>query len=587
MATPTERASRFLMQATLGANYSTIEQVATTGPTQWLTQQLNHTVANGDSFLQKTSSIWQDFRARLLAQVGGDSSRLDGAGNAAALPYWLYWRMAWWQRTLAKGSNESAGFEYNSENMVRHRVAQALSEIIVISDASNLELDAEGFASFYDLLYKHAFGSYSDLLGDISLHPCMGAYLTHMNNQKADEAKNIHPDENFAREIMQLFSIGLFELNPDGSRKKDADGNDIPTYTNADITELARVYTGIKAASYDYEWPNFDNDWPYIQGQPVSFDEGVDLQYRRIPFVDMISLMSSDENYHDQGAKRLLNGHIDLPAGQSTVKDIRDVAKQLTSHPSTAPFVAYRLIQQLVTSNPSPSYVQSVAEAFGRNGDLKATVRAILTHDEAANGVKLKSPALRTTQILRAFNAYNDSGKMWVLGERLKASVDQHVMSSPTVFNFYLPDYQPHGAIEDANQVAPEFELHTSSNSVNYANLMYQWFFGEDLPPVSTVLHAQDETLPEVDFTRLTNAADKLKLDLSVEEAMAANGEYDALIERISLLLTGSSNIAIKARIKEAFDGFKDDPVNGPKWVVQTVLFMISISPEFTVLGGS
>jgi hypothetical protein len=176
---------------------------------------------------------------------------------------------------------------------------------------------------------------------------------------------------------------------------------------------------------------------------------------------------------------------------------------------------------------------------------------------------------------------------MWVLGERLKYAVNQHVMSSPTVFNFYLPDYQPHGAIEDADQVAPEFELHTSTNSINYANLMYQWFFGEDLPPVSTVLHAQDETLPEVDSSRLTKAADKLKLDLSAEEALAAAGDYDGLIERISLILTGSSDISIKGKIKEAFDSYKDDPANGDKWVVQTVLFMISVSPEFTVLGGN
>lgn len=589
MATAKERASQFLMQATLGADFKTIEQVEAQGIESWLDAQLSNTLDQADNFHTKTSEIWEDFRARLLARVGGDSSRLDGAGNAAALPYWFYWRMAWWHRTLSKNTDDSAqaSFENNAENLIRHRVAQALSEIVIVSDASNLELDAEGMASFYDLLYKHAFGSYSDLLADVSLHPCMGTYLTHLNNRKADESKNIHPDENFAREIMQLFAIGLFELNPDGTRKKDGNGNDIPTYDNSDIKELARVYTGIKAAKHEYEWPTFDSNWSFLEGQAVDFDGSVTLQYKRIPFVDMVNPMVADENFHDQGAKRLLNGHIDLPAGQSTVKDIQDVARRLTSHPSAAPFVAYRLIQQLVTSNPSPKYVADVAQAFGPTGDLKATVGAILMHPEATQGVKLKSPMLRLTQVLRAFSAHNDSGKMWVLGERLKYSVNQHVMSSPTVFNFYLPDYQPHGAIEDDDLVAPEFQLHTSTNSINYANLLYQWFFGEDLPPVSTVLHALDETLPEVETSRLTNAADKLKLDLSVEEQLAADGKYDELIDRISLILTGKSNLSIKPKIKEAFSKYSNDPTNGDKWVVQTVLFMVAVSPEFTVLGGS
>ena len=190
----------FLMQATLGADQETINQVNQQGAANWLEQQLNHTYRTADSFQTKTSEIWQYFRRKLLAQVGGDSRYLDGNGNGAALPYWFYWRMAWWHKTLTA----------DAESLVRHRIAQALSEIIVISDQSNLQLDAEGMASFYDLFYQHAFGHYDELLTAVSLHPCIGTYLSHMNNQKADPSRNIHPDENYAREIMQLFTCLLY-----------------------------------------------------------------------------------------------------------------------------------------------------------------------------------------------------------------------------------------------------------------------------------------------------------------------------------------------------------------------------------------
>lgn len=577
MATVQEQTAQFLMQATLGADFATLEQVRNQGLENWLNQQLNHRYTTADSFQQKTDEIWQDFRARLLARVGGNSQLLDGNGNPAALPYWFYWRMAWWHKTLTA----------NPESLLRQRVAQALSEIIVISDNSNLELDAVGMASFYDILYRHAFGNYTDLLTEVSLHPCMGAYLTHINNQKADPSRNIHPDENYAREIMQLFTIGLFGLNPDGSRKQDAKGKDIPTYNNNDIKQLARVFTGLHASRYLYEWPDFNVAFAPYNGLPVSFDDGTQRTYKTVPFVDMVTPMVADEDYHDQGSKVLLQGRINIPAGQSTRKDIQDVVQQLVAHPNTAPFLATRLLQQLITSNPSPRYVRDVAAAFGQQGNLKAMLRAIFLHPEARQGTKLKSPMLRATQILRGLQAQNDSGKLWLLGERFKGAVDQHVLSSPTVFNFYLPDYAPHGPIEDQDQVAPEFQLHTANNAVNYANLMYHWFFSNSLPAVSTTLHATDNTLPEVDPERLTNPADKLKLNLRFEEQLAAEGRYDELIERLSLLLTGKHRLSIHAEIRQAFMPFINISSESPQWVVQTILFMITISPEFAVLGGA
>lgn len=225
MADTLEDASFFLMQATLGANYDTISNVASTGIETWLDNQLNSSFDNTDSFENRVNQIWQYFKTQAITASGDNGSgNIIGVGNAT-LPYNFYFRMAWWHRTLAKANSNmnvnnpiTNAKEIDSNDLVRHRIAQALSEIIVISDKSNLELDALGMANFYDIFYENAFGNYSDILKEVSLHPCMGVYLTHLNNKK--ENGNQHPDENYARELMQLFTIGLNELNSDASEKK-------------------------------------------------------------------------------------------------------------------------------------------------------------------------------------------------------------------------------------------------------------------------------------------------------------------------------------------------------------------------------
>ena len=174
--------SRFLMQATLGAKHATLKQVAEAGIENWLNQQLNTTPRHQNTFSNATNEIWQSFRQKLVAAHG--ESTINGDGNDPALPYKWYFHMAWWQHTLSQ-----------EDDLLRQRVAQALSEILVISDNSSLELNAVGMGSYYDLLYNHAFGSYADLLYAVSLHPCMGVYLSHMNNRKADPSRHIHPDE--------------------------------------------------------------------------------------------------------------------------------------------------------------------------------------------------------------------------------------------------------------------------------------------------------------------------------------------------------------------------------------------------------
>jgi uncharacterized protein (DUF1800 family) len=579
------KTSRFLMQATLGVNAETMIAVSRQGIENWLQQQLNMPLRYPHIFQYTTNAIWQDFRIRLSNQYG--EAAINGDGNDPALPYKWYFHMAWWHHTLS-----------SQRDLLRQRIAQALSELLVISDNSSLELNAIGMASYYDLLYQHAFGSYADLLYEVSMHPCMGVYLSHMNNQKADPRKHIHPDENYAREVMQLFSIGLFELNQDGSHKTDTRGNSIPSYDNTDIKALARVFTGLHADSYEYEWVT--SFWGYdYNGYPVRFDDGISKTYKTVPFVNMVKPMQIDERYHDRGPKRLLKGHIQLPGGQNGATEIKTVIDRLVAHPNTAPYIARHFITQLVTSNPSPEYIRAVARRFGARGNLKAMIEEVLTyplHNPVASvsfpatvkqagkpvqSQKLKSPLLRATQLLRAFNAKNRSGKLWLIGDDLEYMLQQHPLSSPTVFNFYKPDFTPHGPLEEKQLVAPEFELHTSSTAIEYINLMYYWFFGEYYPAVSTVLSADVFNAPELEPDRLQkNQQDRLYLDFSFFWSLAADpNQHDLLIESLSLLLVGKQDLSIKRRIKTAFETYKENP----QWVLQTICFMIAISPEFTV----
>ncbi|WP_375753580.1 DUF1800 family protein [Vibrio sp. HN007] len=616
-----EDISRFLMQATLGADFDTIRQVATTGVGNWLNTQLNHTVVADDSFYKKTHDIWRGasgnkgFR-NLFVQKFSESN-INGNGNNPSLPYNYYFRMAWWHRTLCHNSGLSdtttdpitetqkiTTIEGDSTSMVRHRVAQALSEILVISDNSILENNAEGMASYYDLLYKHALGSYKDLLTEVSLHPCMGVYLTHINNRKEVPAENIHPDENYAREILQLFTIGLYQLNLDGSRKKDGNGKDIPTYDNDDIQQLARVFTGIKSQSYRYEWPvalgsGADRfDFSVQNGRPIVLDDSIPKIYKMVPYVNMVSPMVTEDSFHDQGAKTLPNVGITLAANQSATAEIQNVVGQLVAHSSTAPFIATKLIQQLVTSNPTPEYVQAVATAFGNQGNLKETVRTILeypltnkvtiTDGAHINGniEKLKSPTLRVTQLLKAFKAKNTSNRLWLIGSDIKEALHHHPLSSPTVFNFYKPNFAPHGEIERDDKVAPEFELVDAHTSISYANMLYDWLFGDALPLVTTEL-GTSSTVPELDADRLlAKSNDKLAFDFSAELALAANkSDHSTLIQRVSLILTGQVNSSNEQAILDAIQNYDVTNATHHNWIVQTVVFMIAVSPQFTVLG--
>ena len=513
-------ASRFLIQSTLGADYETIEYVSELGYSNWLDEQLNMPL--DVSFLDTTWMIWDHF-VDAYSQQWGDTNII---GNDNVLPYSFYWRMAWWNNIM------------KAEDLVRQRVALALSEIFVISEKSDLEISGPAIAAYYDMLYQNAFGNYRTLLYNVTMHPAMGYYLSHINNPKSDIANNVHPDENYAREVMQLFSIGLYELNTDGTRVVDNNGNFIPTYDNDDIKEFAKIFTGLAPGQYYWPWEDLSNiivEWGSWYNSFVGT-------------INMWIPMQMFDNWHEPGEKHLLNNFTVL-AGQTGMQDINSAIDNLYNHQNVGPFISRRLIQRLIKSNPSPEYIQRVATVFNNNGsgirgDLKAVVKAILLDDEARdciwlddpNAGKLSEPMLRYTQLMRAFNASNTSGRMWNMGYFYQYATHQSVLAAPSVFNFFLPDYQPNGPIADADIFAPEFQIHTSSTLINYYNLIYDMLVNNYYMEVSTLANDVEMNIPEFDWNQL-DPDDYVTLDLSDEYALASNPA--ALVDRLNIILAG------------------------------------------------
>lgn len=356
----------------------------------------------------------------------------------------------------------------HGEDQLRQRVAFALSQIFVISDLSDaLFNDTRGIANYHDIMADHAFGNYRDLLEAVTLNPMMGEYLSMVRNEKADASRNIRPDENYAREMMQLFTIGLVELNDDGTVRLNTEGEVIPTYDQEITKAFASVFTGwMYGNAPDWYWADWFNESTTLPMKP--FDE-----------------------FHDKRSKTLLNGQI-LPAGQTAEQDLDAALDNVFAHPNVAPFVSKQLIQRLVTSNPSPYYVQRVSAVFndngsGEKGDLSAVVRAILSDPEARQATpiigadsygKLKEPVLKFTSLMRAFEVeafqpLTDDGSAERETVRFFwAGFDfgQRPYGSPSVFNFYRPDYKPANAFGGADVVSPEFQILNEKNITAASN---------------------------------------------------------------------------------------------------------------------
>lgn len=356
-----------------------------------------------------------------------------------------------------------------AEDQLRQRVAWALNQFFVIGEVgSNQTAVTERWLNYYDIFVRHAFGNFRDILTDVTWSPHMAYYLSYLNNKKADAAAGTFPDENYAREVMQLFTIGLWELNLDGSLKKDSAGNPIPTYDNGDIEEFARVFTGLRL--------------------PVN---RANIEIFTGNYVDPLRTQTS---WHDFGSKTLLDGTQLGPFPENSAgisSDIEGLLDHLFNHDNTAPFFARFIIQRLTVSNPSSNYIEAVANAFesglynnlgtGQRGDMTAVIKATLLHPEArettlqfdpAHG-KLREPLIRLMHLSRALQLNPLRTYGWYSFHKLNDIILQEPYGAPSVFNFYRPDFSPNGDINAQGLNAPEFQIHNDTSALQLKNAFY------------------------------------------------------------------------------------------------------------------
>jgi len=531
-------ASRFLSQATLGYAMEDIEYVAEIGVEDWIAEEL-----------QKVPSF-----SLLDKVIEYHEIRKAGENDPDVGPYSTYIENAWWQ------------YHMTSNDKLRQRVAFALSEFLVISKKSSLSNEPYAFGDYYDMLLEHSFGNYRDLLTDVTYHNAMGIYLTYLNNPKTDTTSNTFPDENYARELMQLFTIGLHELNPDGSIKLDNNNEPIPTYDNMDILEFSKIFTGLT-------WADHSN-W----GRSYALD---DTSYT-------LPMVMWDE-YHEPGAKLLLN-NFEVPDRDPVDgnADIADALDNLFNHQNMAPFLVKYLIQRLVTSNPDPTYVERVVQVFedngnGVRGDLGAVVTAILV-DPVARSCEsgdltdfgmLREPYVRYIQLSKAFDNSTLSGNHRNVLRDVYEAIEQTPFSSPSVFNFFQSDYQPIGAIEQAGLSAPEFQITNSVTITGYINGLYTWIVNENL--------AQEWDL----YSGENNAdyEDELSiLDFSDEEQLATDEHLHILIDRLNLILAGGKLSTLTENI--IIDMIKELPADDAddlRYRVKTAIYFVMSSPEYLI----
>ena len=509
-ATPTRtQAARFLAQASLASSAAEIERVQALGYSAWLDEQMA---------LPRSSTHVEWLRSRGLDAVEYRNG-FAGADNML------------WRKLVA------------SPDPLRQRVALALSEIVVVG-MSGLVLSFRAFAAAYfmDLLEANAFGSYRSLLGEVSRSPAMGSYLTFRGNRKA--AGQSVPDENYARELMQLFTIGLGQLNADGTPRLGANGQPLDTYVQDDVTQLARVFTG-----WDLDTSVGTTDTPDRNIRP------------------MVQVTSR----HELGEKRFLGTTI--AANTEGVRSLTLALDALMAHPNVAPFVGRQLIQRLVTSNPSAAYIGRVAAAFNDNGsgvkgDLRATVRAVLLDVEARSDSgladpafgKLREPVLRFVQWARTYRLTDPAGA-WALGDMSDPAqrLGQSPLRSPSVFNFFRPGYVvPNSGINSVgNRTVPEFQITTESSVAGYVNSMQRWIgsgiagLRGDYTALNALVADSAALLAELNLTlaagqlsAVTLAA--LKPALDTIAVTTAAGQANRIYAAVTLVMAAPEYITLK-----------------------------------------
>jgi uncharacterized protein (DUF1800 family) len=532
-ATPSD-AARFLTQATFGPTQSDISFLMAVGYSEWIEEQL-----------AKPTTLSEPTVEAIVTARTNDGQLV---GQTQRLNRWF------WQAAYAP-------------DQLRQRMAWALSQIFVISDQS------AGMNKFYvemsdycDMLARDAFGSYRSLLGDVTYHPMMGQYLDAFHNVKGSATTS--PDENYAREVMQLFSIGLIQRNLNFSPVLAA-GQTIPTYDQNAITQTAKVFTG-----FTY------SDAP--TAPPTFFGGGLTYAARYAPMACWgleLFVASSPYMRHDITQKQVVASFVGgvsvpntIPANETCAQDLTDELNILAAHANVAPFISRELIQRFVTSNPSPAYIQRISTVFvTNNGDLGDVVEAILTDTEARNPPaeisgdsygKLREPILRLTAMWRAFNAIapaaDQYGEITMLGtENLRNSFGQAPLESPTVFNFYLPDYQQPGTFANSGLFSPELQITNESTTYSAADSFYNFTANAAQGPLTD--------RPQVSFAAFGNNPTAATIVATINAGML----YGSMSAALQSSLTTMVSTLLAA---------SPPPSVEPEW---SAIYVTMLSPEY------
>lgn len=541
---PTD-ASRFLQQATFGATDGDIHTLSQIGFQTWLTQQ----------FAAQQTTIEPAVEQALIINNPACAAS-DVKCNAALFlqnnQSEEYVQNQFWQNALS------------ANDELRQRVQYALSQIFVISGTNaSVQNMPRGEAYYYDMLGADAFGNFRQLLQDVTLNPMMGQWLNMLGNDKGNATTD--PDENYAREVMQLFTIGLYQLNNDGSQKLDSNGNPIPTYSNTDVMGLAAVFTG-------FSWQ--------IPGDTTEAGWSNCCEYVGTGFGEDLLPMTAYPDHHSTVEKDFLGVTIAASTNPDPNGDLKIALDTLFNHPNLPPFFCKQLIEHMVTSNPSPAYINRVASVFvddgtGTRGNMQAVIAAILTDPEARGTAaavanpqygKVRESLLRYTEWARAFSAQSRNGGYWIGStEDPIYGLGEMTLRSPTVFNWFAPNYVPPGtSIAAAGLMGPEFQMTNVTTVVGYLNYM-QGAIGADAQNGPDIFSSYG---PELGL---------------------ANSPSD-LVDRMNLLLmAGQMNSTLEGEIVNAVSAI-DVPTSGDQNAinaalaarVQTAAYLTLASPDFT-----
>ena len=550
-AHPQADTARLLTQTTFGATQAEINRVAALTPSAYLDEQ------------------FASAQTMHLPTVSADP-------NYPIAPYSVMMPSIWKKY-------------FEAQDQLRQRVAYALSQIMVVSMQNNTIGDeACAAASYLDLLGANAFGNFRTLLKDITLSPAMGEYLDMKGSAKADAVLNIIPNENYAREVMQLFSIGTVMLNADGSVQM-SNGKPVNTYSEADAQSVARALTGWTFAGQDQtlSWRWLYPDVPYPSDAASATKACTAWSTPMAPWT--ATYRSSDDTRniaggaHDAGAKTLLTYpgsaafNQNVPAGQTPMQDIDSVVDNLFNHPNVGPFIGSQLIKRLVTSNPGSAYIGRIASVFNNNGsgvrgDMKAVIRAILLDAEARtprasqpDGYgKLREPVLRFTHLHRAFGAVMTNGYRGIYDLGASDSLGQSPLHAPSVFNFYAPDYAPSGPLSQAGLVGPEFAI---ANSATISGFMDFSKYG--------ILGGFNASA--------VNPGDWLKPDYTAYIALAPTPA--AMVDALNvLLLSGGMSMQFRTQLIDIATKLTDSNATTQSTErFKTVLWLILNSPEYSI----